>query len=533
VVDRADRLSPEDASFLYLEDAVTPMHVGGVTVFREAEGGFDYDRLVSLIRDRISMAPRYRQRLKSVPGNLGTPVWVDDRNFDVTYHVRRSALPRPGTDDQLRELVARIMARPLDRNRPLWEVYLVEGLTNHRFAVLTKSHHTVVDGIMSVDIGQVILDEKPHLVAPTATEWHPQREPTHVSLLMDAAGEQLRSPTEFASNLRQGINELSATVSDLGRSVLGLLSAAASAARSPLTGPLNFELSEQRRFAMASMKLSEFKTIRNANGGTVNDVVLAVVAGALRNWLMGRGERLNARSELTALVPVSVEPGFDEVGGDVHPFIVSLPIGESDPLVRLSRISYEMSRHRESSRLAGAGTLVTIAGFAPPTLHALGARVGADISKRVYNLAVTNVPGPQHPLYVGGAEMLAAYPVVALTKGHGLSVGLTSYNGGMYFGLNADRDGLADVDDVAAALYEALDELTDATVQRQERTRNAKSRSRRAAAKKTAKKPPPTPTRTTSKSAASKKTTAKKPSTRATAKTPRSSGRATTKARSE
>lgn len=516
MVDRADRLSAEDASFLYLEDAVTPMHVGGVTLFREAEEGFDYDRLVSLIRDRISMAPRYRQRLKSVPGNLGTPVWVDDRNFDVTYHVRRSALPRPGTDDQLRELVARIMARPLDRNRPMWEVYLVEGLTGHRFAILTKSHHTIVDGIMSVDIGQVILDEEPHLVAPTATEWHPQREPTQVSLLMDAAGEQLRSPGEFAGNLRQGLQELTTTVGGLGRSMFGLLSAAASAARSPLTGPLNFELSEQRRFAMASMKLADFKSIRNANGGTVNDVVLAVVAGALRNWLMGRGERLNARSELTALVPVSVEPGFDEVGGDVHPFIVSLPVGESDPLVRLSRISYEMSRHRESSRLIGAETLVTIAGFAPPTLHALGARVGADISKRVYNLAVTNVPGPQHPLYVGGAEMVAAYPVVALTKGHGLSIGLTSYNGGMYFGLNADRDGLADVDDVAVALRESLTELKDASKERQERSRTAKSRSRQAAARKTAAK------RTTSK----KRAPVKKDSGSTTAKPARKSASA-------
>jgi len=478
-----DRLSAEDASFLYLEDATTPMHVGGVTIFRVNQEGFDYDRLVSLIRDRISMAPRYRQRLKPVPGNVGTPVWVDDRNFDVTYHVRRSALPRPGNDEQLRELVARIMARPLDRNRPMWEVYLVEGLTGGRFAILTKTHHTIVDGIMSVDIGQVMLDDEPHLVSPETSDWHPQREPTHVSLLMDAAGEQLGSPGAAVDTLRRSVRDVTATVGDVGRSLLGLITAAAAAARSPMSGPLNFELSEQRRFAMAAMKLSDFKAIRTANGGTVNDVVLAVVAGALRAWLMGRGEQLNGRSELTALVPVSVEPGFDETGGDVHPFLVALPIGEADPLVRLSRISYEMSRHRESSRLLGAEALVTITGFAPPTLHALGARLGADITQRVYNLVVTNVPGPQNPLYVGGAEMIAAYPVVALTKGHGFSLGLTSYNGGVFFGLNADRDGVPDVDDLASSLFESLDELKDATKRRQERNKSAKARSRKAAAR--------------------------------------------------
>ena len=469
-----DRLSAEDASFLYLEDPATPMHVGGVTIFREAAAGFDYDRLVSLIRERISMAPRYRQRIKPVPGNLGTPVWVDDRNFDVTYHVRRSALPRPGTDAQLRELVSRIMARPLDRNRPMWEVYLVEGLRGHRFAILTKTHHAIVDGIMAVDIGQVILDEEPDVAYPASAEWNPAREPTHVSLLVNAAGDQLRSPATAISTVRKSVSDISEAVTDLGRSMVGLLSAAVTAARAPGNGPLNFELSEQRRFAMASMKLSEFKTVRNAFGGTVNDVVLAVIAGALRNWLMGRGERPDNRAELTALVPVSVEPGFHEQPGDVQPFLVPLPIGESDPVVRLSRISYEMSRHRESSRLMGAETLVTIAGFAPPTLHALGARVGADITQRVYNLVVTNVPGPQHPLYVGGAEMVAAYPVVALTKGHGLSIGLTSYNGGMYFGLNADRDGISDVDDLALGLSDALEELKEAAKAKSGRRRSSR-----------------------------------------------------------
>ncbi len=465
-----DRLSPEDASFLYLEDPTTPMHVGGVAIFRETEAGFDYDRLVKLIRDRIALAPRYRQKIKHVPGNIGAPVWVDDSNFDVTFHVRRSALPRPGTDAQLRELTARIMARPLDLTRPMWEMYLVEGLKGRRFAILTKSHHTIVDGIMSVDIGQVILDDAPVADLDADPMWRPAREPSKAELLMGAAGEQFKSPAVAVETVRKGVGDVTSAVADVGKSMLGLVSAAVSVARAPATGPLNFEISEQRRFAMAAMKLSDFKAIRNAHGGTVNDVILAVVTGALRAWLLARGERVNVRSEVIALVPVSVEPSFDaESPGDVQPFLVPLPVGESDPVVRLSRISFEMYRHRESSRLVGAETLATIAGFAPPTLHALGARVGADITQRVYNLVVTNVPGPQTPLYVGGAQMVAAYPVVALTRGHGLSLGLTSYNGGVFFGLNADRDGIPDVDDLAECLREALEELKDTVKGRRRR----------------------------------------------------------------
>ena len=266
-----DRLTVEDASFLYLEDTTTPMHVGGVAIFRESEAGFDYDRLVKLIRDRIALAPRYRQKIKEVPGNMGAPVWVDDSNFDVTFHVRRSALPRPGTDAQLRELVARIMARPLDRNRPMWEMYLVEGLKGRRFDILTKSHHAIVDGIMTVDIGQVILDDAPIAELEGTQVWRPTREPSQVELLVGAAAEQLRSPAGALGSVKRGVHDVTSTVTGIGRSMMGLMSAAVSVARSPIHGPLNFELSEQRRFAMASLKLSDFKAIRTAHGGTVND----------------------------------------------------------------------------------------------------------------------------------------------------------------------------------------------------------------------------------------------------------------------
>lgn len=469
-----DRLSPEDVAALYLEEPTAPMHVGSVSIFQESECSLDYDRLVRLLTERIAMAPRYRQRLKWVPGNLGAPVWVDDTSFDITFHVRRSALPRPGTDAQLQELVARIMARPLDRSKPLWEMYLVEGIKGRRFALLTKSHHALVDGVTSVDISQVILDDAARDDFALEQMWRPAREPSKVSLVLSAAGEQVRSPADAVATVRRSVTDVTTAVTGVGRSALALVSAAMSVARSPAHGPLNFEVSAQRRFAMAALRLSDFKAVRAAHGGTVNDVVLAVVAGAMRTWLLGRGEPLTTRTEITALVPVSVEPSHDrEHAGDVHPFLVHLPVGEADPVVRLSRISYEMGRHRESQRLVGAETLSAIAGFAPPTLHALGTRLGADISLRTYNLVVTNVPGPQTALYVGQCEMIAAYPVVALTRGHGLSMGLTSYNGGVFFGLNADRDGVADVTDLALALKTSMTELKD-TIRGRRRTRTTR-----------------------------------------------------------
>ncbi len=235
-------------------------------------------------------------------------------------------------------------------------------------------------------------------------------------------------------------------------------------ARAPQTSPLNAEIGEQRRYGTASAKLSDLKDIRRAHGGTVNDVVLAITAGALRSWLMTRGESVGSRTTIRAMVPVSVRDEGDAGGGNrVAAFIVDLPVGEPDPVVRLQRISYDMAQHKESGQMLGAEAIVALAGFAPPTLHALGARVGSDLSKRVYNVVITNVPGPQFPLYAGGALMLAAYPVVPLAKGQAVSIGLTSYNGGIYFGLNADRDAMPDVDILAQCLLDATEELKDAS----------------------------------------------------------------------
>ena len=456
-----ERLSPLDVSFLYLEDSDTPMHVGSVAVFRVPDGGFDYDRLVSLIRDRIAFVPRYRQRVRSVPARLANPVWVDDQDFDITYHVRRSALPRPGTDAQLRELVARIMSRPLDRARPLWEMYLVEGLEDGRFAVLSKTHHAVVDGTAAVDIAQVILDESPEPRETPPDTWRPARGPSSVELVVGAVADAARRPTGVVDTVRAGLADVSHTATRAVGALGGLASAVRVAASRAPHSPLNAPIGSQRRYAMADTLLDDYRRIRSAHGGTVNDVVLAVVAGALRAWLLTRGESVRPSTAVRAMVPVSVRTSDEEgvVGNRVSSYLVDLPVGEPSPVVRLHRVSYAMKAHKEGGQAVGAEALVGIAGFAPPTLHALGARVASGLSRRIYNLVVTNVPGPQVPLYCMGARLLEAYPVVPLTRNQNVVVGILSYCGELHFGLFADRDVFEDIGVLAAGIDDAFAEL--------------------------------------------------------------------------
>jgi WS/DGAT/MGAT family acyltransferase len=467
-----DRLSPLDVSFLYMEESTTAMHVGSVAVFRSGPEGFDHDRLVALIRERIAFVPRYRQRIRWVPGHLANPVWVDDEHFDVTYHVRRSALPRPGSDEQLRELVARIMSRRLDRHRPLWEMYLIEGLSGDRFAILSKTHHAMVDGVSSVDIGQVILDATPEPRETPPDTWHPAPEPSSIELLAGAVADAVRRPTGIVDTLRTGLADVRATAEKVAGAAGGLLAVARTAARPAPESPLNAQIGEQRRYGTAEARLDDFKRVRAAHGGTVNDVVLATVAGALRAWLLGRGYSVSGKTIVRAMVPVSVRTTEHDgtLGNRVASYLVDLPVGEPSPVMRLHQVSYAMQAHKETGQAVGAEALVGIAGFAPPTLHALGARVASGLSRRLFNLVVTNVPGPQVPLYAAGSRMLAAYPIVPLARGQALSIGLTSYDGGVFFGLNADRDVMPDVDLLAGLLGESVAELVE-TVDTAERRR--------------------------------------------------------------
>lgn len=457
------RMSAIDASFLFMETPSTPMHAGGVAVFRPPAGGFDHERLVRLIRQRLPFVPRYRQRVRDVPFGVARPVWVDDERFDVTYHVRRSALPKPGTRAQLNELVARLMSRPLDRSRPLWEMYLVEGLDDGCFAIISKSHQALVDGLSAVDIAQVMLDATEEPADVPADTWRPRPEPTDVELLSHAF-------TELATRPAAAIDAVTGTAADLGRTaahmgerVAGMLTAALAVARPSVASPLNVPIGEQRRFATVDLSLVDLKRVRDHLGGTLNDTIIAVIAGALRSWLQARGVPVAQGDVLRAMLPISVavpSVASGHAGGNrVSATLVELPVGEPDPAVRLRHISYQLAEQEESSHFVGADAIVNIAGFGPPTLHALGARVGSTMSSRLYNLVITNVPGPQRPLYAAGSRMLAAYPCVPLTANQALSIGLISYDGGVYLGLYADRDALPDLDLLAACLDESRDEL--------------------------------------------------------------------------
>jgi diacylglycerol O-acyltransferase len=455
----AERLTRLDASFLYLEEPDTPMHVGGVLILEPPPGGVD--ALADLVEARLPLVPRYRQRVAVVPGHLANPVWVDDPDFDIAYHLRRNGLPRPGTEAQLLDLVSRLASRPLDRTRPLWEMYLVDGLAQGRVAVITKTHPALVDGLSAIDIGQVLLDVEPDAPAPEPAEWRPERPPTGTQLLWDALDEYARRPSAIVDTARAAVTDVRATAGRLTGVAGGLLRTARKTMLAAPSSPLNATVGRQRRVAVARAELDDVKKIRKAHGGTVNDVLLTVVTGALREWLLSRGEPVVAGTSVRALVPVSMQDDGAEAGNRVSSYLVDLPVGEPNPRVRLTRLSYAMRGVALHGQSVGADSLIALTGFAPPTMHALGARAARGLSRRLFNLVVTNVPGPQVPLYAAGSRMLEVFPVVPLARGQGLSIGMTSYDGHVYVGLNADRDSVGDVDVLADLIEQEVAELVE------------------------------------------------------------------------
>ena len=460
----SERLRPGDLAFLANESASTPMHNATLEIF-EPEGGLSYQRLLALVEDRIAFVPRYRQRIRTVPGRLANPVWVDDEDFDLTYHVRRSALPSPGSMDQLRDLTARIMSRRLDRHRPLWEMYLIEGLEGGRVAILSKSHQILVDGVATIDLGQVILDVDPRPRDTVGDDWHPERAPKLSALVATAVTDSIRHPEQALTTLSTNAVSLARTTAAVGGRVAQLAGALANR-RATQETPINTALSEQRRFATVKTSLQDYRKVRRFHGGTVNDVILATITGAMRAWLMTRAEPVHGSRTLRAMVPMGVidsdlEP--TSLGTQVAGHLLSLPIGEPSPVVRLHQVSYALKAHKETGRAVAADRLADVAGFAPTTFHALGSRVAAAELRRGFNLVVTNVPGPQFPLYAAGAVMKESYPVQPLLPGHALAIGVTSYDGSVYFGLTGDRDALPDLDVLAQCVTEALEELVDST----------------------------------------------------------------------
>ena len=459
------------------------MHVGSVMIFQPPDEGFDYDGLVSLIVSRIAFIPRFRQRVREVPGRLANPVWVDDEQFDVTYHVRRSALPSPGGDAQLEEFVARIQSRPLDRRRPLWEVYLVEGVAEGRFAIVTKSHHALVDGINAVDIAHVIINGEPDHEGSASDAWRAGRGPSDVELITSALLDAVRRPSQLAENVRGGVEDVKSIGGRVFSAVGDVVSTVArTAARPAPPSPLNAEIGAARRYVMVGTDLADFRTVRRqlargsyADDVTVNDVVLATISGALRTWLLTREEPVQSATTVRAMVPISVYAADDSsrLANLVKACFVDLPVGEPSASMRLHQIAFAMRQQVEGGQAVGAESIAGLAGFASPTLHSLGARLGSAISRKFFNLVITNVPGPQQPLYVRDALMVSTYPVIPLARGQAVSIGLTSYDGGVYFGLNGDRGAMPDLDVLGQCLIDSLAELVEISGASRRPTRRA------------------------------------------------------------
>jgi len=458
-----ERLRTRDLALLATESASTPMHNATLEIFDPAGSGLDYDALVRLIGDRIAFVPRYRQLLQFVPGRLANPLWVDDPAFDLEFHVRRSALPQPGDEDELRDLVARIVGRPLDRHRPLWEVYFIEGLADGQVAVLSKSHQILVDGVETVDLGQVLLDVGTEPKLMFSDDWTPRARPTGPALVAGAISESLLHPSVAMATARSA-SDSARRAARAYRGAVREMAGAVAGRRPAPESPVNADLSEQRRFVTVRTCLDDYRKVRRFHGGSVNDVILATVTGGLRNWLMTRSQGIGSRRSLRAMVPMSViddELEATSLGTQIAGHLIDLPIGEQSPVIRLHQVSYAFKAHRETGRAVAANRLAGIAGFAPTTFHALGSRVAAEHVRKGFHLSVTNVPGPQFPLYAAGAIMKATYPVHPLLPGHALAIGVTSYNGGVHYGITADRDALPDIEVFGQCLAEALDELVE------------------------------------------------------------------------
>jgi len=467
------RLSTSDAAFYHQENTATPMYVGSLSILRRPRGGLSYDTMLATVEQRLPQIPRYRQKVREVTLGLARPVWIDDPDFDITYHVRRSALPSPGSDAQLHDLISRLAGRPLDRTRPLWEMYLIEGLERNRLALFIKSHQALINGMTACEIGHVIADRTRRPVETGEDIWLPAREPSAAELLSDAVGDWLARPGHELDALRSTVVDIVTNTGELAQLTRRAVDVARRLARgSAPSSPLNTTVSRHRRFTVASAALADYRRVRERYDCDVNDVVLAVIAGALRNWLLSRGEPVTASMTVRAMAPMSVYPtdelessGPGQAISEVAPFLIDLPVGEGNPVVRLSQVAHATESQSAAASLVEANTILTLSGFPPPTLHAMGTRVASQFPPRQFNLLITNVPGPQSQRYVAGANLLETYAVPPLLHDQVLAIGVTSYCGMLYFGINADRDAMSDVEVLPELLAESLEELIEAAAQ--------------------------------------------------------------------
>ena len=451
-----DRLTGLDASFLHLEHDSTHMHVAGCTVFNGKAPA--YEELVEAIASRLHLVPRYRQRLAFVPLQQGRPVWVDDPHFNVTYHVRHTALPKPGDERTLKRLVGRIMSQQLDRARPLWEMWFVEGLADDQFALISKTHHCMIDGVSGADLISVIMQPFADSEVGEAAAWMPRPHPSETRLLFDEARRRLAQPLDVVRAATTALRHPEQALAKVEESVSALAEAFSPALRPASLLPINTEVGPSRRFDWTAMPVDEFKAVKRVLGGTLNDVVLATVSGALRRFCLQRAVDPDTLS-VRALVPVSVRAPEEHarLGNRVTEIIAPLPIHVDDPIARLEAVRVTMGDLKESKQALGGEIMTAIAEWTVPNVLVQAVKLG--IRSRPYNLTVTNVPGPQIPLYFLGCEMKTTYPVVPLFENVALVVGLFSYNGGLFWGFTADWESVPDLHDFVVAVEESFAEL--------------------------------------------------------------------------
>jgi diacylglycerol O-acyltransferase / wax synthase len=461
-VPNPDRLTALDSTFLHLEQADgVNMHVASCMIF---EGEIpSYDDFLEAIESRLHVVPRYRQKLAFVPYNQGRPVWVDDPHFNARYHVRHTALPRPGSEQQLKNLAGRVFSQQLDREKPLWEIWLVDKLEGDRFALLAKTHHALVDGISGVDITTVLFDAAPDAAPPPPPErpFVPRPIPSDAQLLAEALLERATLPTEIARGVRATMRGPRRVANRLVEDVSAVSALAGGGLNPAPSTPLNVAISPHRRFDWVVADLDRFKAIKNTLGGTINDVVLSAVSLALGRWLRDRGFPTTDLT-LKAMVPVSVRADVERgaLGNKVAAMWAPLPVWSQDPVETFALVHAEMGQLKESGQAVGATVLTDLSDFAPPTIMSQAARLQSR--QRFFNLVVTNVPGPQFSLYLLGRRLQATQPMVPLAKNQALGIAIMSYDGKLHFGLNGDYDAMADIAYFGSDLRAAIADLAEA-----------------------------------------------------------------------
>jgi WS/DGAT/MGAT family acyltransferase len=466
---RYDRLTALDTSFLHMERLEYPMHVGALSVlegapFFDTNGHFRISDVRDLVQSRLPLLPRFRRRLMSVPYDQGRPIWVDDHNFEIAYHVRHTALPKPGSWEQLVALTTRVQEQLLDRERPLWELWFVEGLEDGHVALVQKTHHSLIDGVSGVDVATLLLDATPDYVPPEPHEWTPEPVPIASQLLLDSLRERATEPGEVVRSIRsmlRGPRHAIERAGELRKSFGTMVSRESIAPRTSI----NARTGRHRLLSVVRVPLAEVKAIRRALGGTVNDVMLAGVGGGLNRLFTTRGDDVEDL-RLRVLCPVSVRSDDQRgaLGNKISAIFVSLPVGPADPVDRLAEISEQTADLKEKRQALSADLLLNMSDYVAPTLVSLAAR--AVHRQPFVNLIVTNVPGPQQPLYLMGARLMEAFPIVPLTQNLTIVVGILSYDGTLHFGLWADRDAGGDLEVLAGGIEDAFAEMTKVATER-------------------------------------------------------------------